>query len=114
MNRAQIENLLKSRQADPLIQKCISLLATSLPQEITISEPTVAKTKELISIYRRRLTVHKNLSLSTIEGGEKLIEDLGKETDEDIAVLEIRFPSVVFMIFTDNQIKRLLGGFSIQ
>jgi len=114
MNRAQIENLLKSCQANSLIQNCISLLATSLPQEVTISEPTVANTKELLSIYRRRLTVHENLNLSTIEGGEKLIEALGKETDDDIAVIEMRFPSVAFMIFTDNQVKRLLGCFSIQ
>lgn len=114
MENIKTTTLLKSHQGDPVIQKCIFLLETSSPDEITISEPTVAKTKELKTIYRQRLTVHKKLSLSTIEHSESLFDDLDKETDEYIAVFEIQFQSAAFMIFTNNKIERVIGGIYMQ
>ena len=114
MNKMQIDKLLKSCKDDLLIRKCIALLENSLPHETKISELAVAKTKELIPIYRRRLTVHRNLSLSTIEGGETLFDALGKEAEEYIAVFEIGFPSEAFIIFTDKDVKRVVGCLSIQ
>lgn len=106
-----ISKLLNLHQGDLLIQKCISLLEHSPPYEVTISEPTVANTKELLAVYSQRFRVHKSLSLSIIEVSENLFDDLDKETDEFIAVFEIAFPSdEAFIIFADKQVKRIIGG----
>jgi len=75
-----------------------------------MSADILVSTIEILSVYRLSVEMH----LSVIEGGDDLINALEQEPGEKVRL--VAFPTVKeeFLIFTDPELKRLIGCRSYQ
>jgi hypothetical protein len=105
--KSRIKDLLSLGESTAVIQRCISALERT--PTIYIHSDTVANTKEILSIYSLRIEMH----LSVIEDGDDLIYSLEKERGEKVRISLVRTDKEEFLIFTDPELKRLIGCISV-
>ena len=110
--KSRIIDLLYLSESTPVIQRCVSALESALTRIYLYPDITVA-TKEIFEIYRLRVEMFKHLKLGEIEGGAALVNALEKEPGENVRINGFRTNKEEFLIFTDPELKRLIGCISI-
>jgi hypothetical protein len=70
-------------------------------------------TKEILGDYSLRISMFKHLKLGEIEGGDTLVNALEKEPGERARIIALRTKKEYFLIFTDPELKRLIGCISV-
>jgi hypothetical protein len=105
--KSQLIHILSLGESTAMLQRCVSALERT--PTIEIHSDTIANTKEIFSIYSLRVEMHR----SVIEGGDDLIDALEKEPGEKVRISLVRTDKEEFLIFTDPELKRLIGCISI-
>ena len=104
--KSKINDILSRSKSTPVIQRCISALER--PLTIENSRDFLGNTKEMLRTYSLRVEMH----LSVIEGGDDLVNALEKEPGEKVRLYWFKTDKEEFFIFTDPELKRLIGCIS--
>jgi len=104
--KSKINDILSLSKSTPVIQRCISALERT--QTIETSRDILGNTKEMLYTYRLSVEMHR----SVIEGGDDLVNALEKEPGEKVRLNWFKTDKEEFFIFTDPELKRLIGCIS--
>ena len=104
--KARIIDILSLSKSTPVIQRCISALGRTLT--IKMSRDILGNTKEMLGTYSLMVEMHR----SVIEGGDDLVNALEKELGEKVRLNWFKTDKEEFFIFTDPELKRLIGCIS--
>jgi hypothetical protein len=75
-----------------------------------MSREILVNTKEILYTWRLRVEMHR----SAIEGGDDLVNALEKEPGEEVRINWFMTDKEEFYIFTDPELKRLIGCMSVR
>jgi hypothetical protein len=112
VTKSLIIDILSLSKSIPVVQRCISALESALTTTYMVGDISVA-TKQILGIYSTRVLMLKHLKLGEIEGGDALVNALEKETGDRVRIIAFRTKKEEFLIFTDPELKRLIGCVSI-
>ena len=110
--KSRIIDILSLSKSTPVVQRCISALESALTTIYTDVDISVAS-KEIFSAYSLRVLMFKHLELGEIEDGDALVSALEKEPSERVRIIAFRTKKEEFLIFTDPELKRLIGCTSV-
>src|SRR5262245_48539251 len=105
---SRLIDILSLSGSTPVAQRCLS--ASEGTPSVWIWADFLVSAKEILGIYRLRVEMHR----SVIEGGDELINALEQEPGEEVRLVSFRTVKEEFLIFTDPELKRLIGCMSIQ
>jgi hypothetical protein len=105
--KSRIIDILSLGESTAITQRCINALENT--PTIEIKSDILANTKEVLYTYRLRVEMHSNV----IKGGDDLVNALEKESGEEVRISMFRTVKEEFLIFTDSELKRLIGCISI-
>src|SRR5262249_13034618 len=106
--KSQLIDILSLSGSTPVAQRCVSALERT-PTQWMLGEICVS-TIEILNIYSLRVEMHH----SVIDGGDDVINALEQEPGEKVRVIAFRTVKEEFLIFTDPELKRLIGCMSYQ
>jgi hypothetical protein len=113
VTKSRIIDILSLSKSIPVVQRCISMLESALTTTYIVGDISAA-TKQILGIYSTRVLMLKHLKLGEIEGGDALVNALEKETGDRVRIIAFRTEKEEFLIFTDPELKRLIGCISIR
>ena len=106
--KSQLIDILSLSGSTPVAQRCVSALERT-PTQWMLGEICVS-TIEILNIYSLSVEMHH----SVIDGGDDVINALEQEPGEKVRVIAFRTVKEEFLIFTDPELKRLIGCMSYQ
>jgi len=109
--KSRIIDILSVGESTSVVQRCISALESALTA-IYIVDISVA-TKDAFGTYSLRVLIFKHHKLGEIEDGDALVNALEKEPSERVRIIAFRTKKEEFLIFTDPELKRLIGCISV-
>jgi hypothetical protein len=105
--KSKINDILSRSKSTPVIKRCIGALERT--PAIKMSRDILGNTKEILYTYRLRVEMHH----SVIEGGDDLVNALEKESGKEVRINWVKTNEEEFFIFTDPELKRLIGCISV-
>ena len=112
VTKSRIIDILSLSKSIPVVQRCIRTLESALTTTYMVGDISVG-TKQILGIYSTRVLMVKQLKLGEIEGGDALVNALEKEPGDRVRIIAFRTKKEEFLIFTDPELKRLIGCVSI-
>jgi hypothetical protein len=106
--KSQLIDILSLSGSTTVAQRCVSALERT-PAVLILADMLV-RTIEILSIYRLRVEMH----CSVMEGGDDLVNALEQEHGEEVRIIAFRTDKEEILIFTDPELKRLIGCISLQ
>jgi hypothetical protein len=110
--KSRIIDMLSLSKSIPVVQRCISTLENA-PTTISLEGEITVATKQIFGVYSLRVRMYKHLKLGEIEGGDALVNALEKEPGEQVRLITFMTENEQFLVFTDPELKRLIGCVSI-